>query len=74
MAKLYRPLLFASGLFAALAAAPAWAVVPEIKIDPETGIAKPHPDLAIALAQIERENGKVKVAQIRWQRAPWHRS
>ena len=54
--------------------APAKAVVPEIKVDAATGIATSHPDLAIALAEIETSNGTIVLAQKNWQRAPWHRS
>lgn len=56
------------------AAGSAQAVVPEIKVDPATGVAQPHPDLAIALARIEADIQPTKVADIRWRRAPWYTS
>ena len=63
-----------AALLAAGAAGPSFAVVPEIKVDPETGIAEPHPDLERALAAFGAESESVTVAEIRWQRAPWHNS
>ena len=74
---LFRRSLFAAGmagLLVAGAAGSSFAVVPEIKIDPKTGIAEPHPDLERALAAFGTESENVTVAEIRWQRAPWHSS
>ncbi len=63
-----------AGLLAILLAAPAYAVVPEIKVDPETGVAEPIPELTLALAAIEAETKTVQLAENFWQRAPWHRT
>jgi hypothetical protein len=60
--------------FLTLWTAAAHAVVPEIEIDPVTGVAAPRPDLTAALAAIETGQNPTQIAEIRWRRAPWHRS
>lgn len=69
---IFSTIVVCMGLVAA--AGSAQAVVPEIKVDPATGLAQPHPDLAIALAEIEADIQLTKVADIRWRRAPWYAS
>ena len=70
--KIFVAAVASLGVFATSGAA--FAVVPEIKVDPATGIAVPNLDLTIALAEIEADSKTTQIAENRWRRAPWFAS